>query len=261
MHNQRLLRRMLDEGHQVTNHGYRHVLFGEKPFVYGKRDHFHGLDQVVSDPTRLHTLLKETYGYEMTMARPPHYVDKIEGALPATMPMTRWDTSIWPLPLTGQVGCRCTTARPRRACGRRWRPWWTPCEGAGGGPRQVGRSNHFSRKTANMCRRTPVAFGLKKQLELLKKYGYQVVTVQRLGRTARFGCGPGDPGFESWSASEDRGIVYQTTWLRPGRPYDLGELAMLLAPGEAMPPDSENPETGSPARQLGAMDWCAEQGF
>ncbi|MFR4757901.1 MAG: polysaccharide deacetylase family protein [Evtepia gabavorous] len=79
VHNQRLLRRMLDEGHQVTNHGYRHVLFGKKPFVYGKRDHFHGLDQVVSDLTRLHTLLKETYGYEMTMARPPHYVDKIEG--------------------------------------------------------------------------------------------------------------------------------------------------------------------------------------
>ena len=60
VHNQRLLRRMLDEGHQVTNHGYRHVLFGKKPFVYGKRDHFHGLDQVVSDLTRLHTLLKET---------------------------------------------------------------------------------------------------------------------------------------------------------------------------------------------------------
>lgn len=36
VHNQRLLRRMLDEGHQVTNHGYRHVLFGKKPFVYGK---------------------------------------------------------------------------------------------------------------------------------------------------------------------------------------------------------------------------------
>ena len=35
---------MLDEGHQVTNHGYRHVLFGKKPFVYGKRDHFHGFD-------------------------------------------------------------------------------------------------------------------------------------------------------------------------------------------------------------------------
>ncbi len=30
VHNQRLLRRMLDEGHQVTNHGYRHVLFGKK---------------------------------------------------------------------------------------------------------------------------------------------------------------------------------------------------------------------------------------
>ena len=35
---------------------------------------------------------------------------------------------------------------------------------------------------------------------------------------------------------------------------------MLLAPGEAMPPDSENRETGSQHANW-AMDWCAEQGF
>jgi len=30
VHNPRLVRRIIDEGHQVTNHGYRHVLFGKK---------------------------------------------------------------------------------------------------------------------------------------------------------------------------------------------------------------------------------------
>ncbi len=52
VHNPRLVRRILDEGHQITNHSYRHVLFGKKPFVYGKRDHFHGLDEVVADLSR-----------------------------------------------------------------------------------------------------------------------------------------------------------------------------------------------------------------
>ena len=36
-HNDRLIRRMLAEGHQITNHGYRHIIFGKKPFVYGAR--------------------------------------------------------------------------------------------------------------------------------------------------------------------------------------------------------------------------------
>ena len=79
VHNPRLVRRILDEGHQITNHSYRHVLFGKKPFVYGKRDHFHGLDEVVADLSRLHSLMQKTYGYTMTMSRPPHYVDRIEG--------------------------------------------------------------------------------------------------------------------------------------------------------------------------------------
>ena len=79
VHNPRMVRRILDEGHQITNHSYRHVLFGKKPFVYGKRDHFHGLDEVVADLSRLHSLMQKTYGYTMTMSRPPHYVDRIEG--------------------------------------------------------------------------------------------------------------------------------------------------------------------------------------
>ena len=154
VHNQRLLCRMLDEGHQVTNHGYRHVLFGKKPFVYGIRDHFHGLDQVVSDLTRLHTLLKETYGYEMTMARPPHYVDKIEGGF------TSYDAYdqmgyLYLAAAFDRALAGCAAARPRRACGRRWRPWWTPCGRCWRRTPTGWPVKSFSRKTATTCAAGP----------------------------------------------------------------------------------------------------------
>lgn len=78
-HNDRLIRRMLAEGHQITNHGYRHILFGKKPFVYGAREYFPDFDAAVEDLGRLHALMQTRYGYTMTLARPPHYVDKMTG--------------------------------------------------------------------------------------------------------------------------------------------------------------------------------------
>ena len=59
VHNDRLIRRMLDEGHQITNHGYRHIIFGKKPFVYGAREYLPGFDAAVADLTRLDTLMRE----------------------------------------------------------------------------------------------------------------------------------------------------------------------------------------------------------
>ena len=70
-HNDRLIRRMLAEGHQITNHGYRHILFGKKPFVYGAREYLPGFDAAVEDLGRLHALMQTRYGYTMTLARPP----------------------------------------------------------------------------------------------------------------------------------------------------------------------------------------------
>ena len=165
VHNQRLLRRMLDEGHQVTNHGYRHVLFGKKPFVYGKRDHFHGLDQVVSDLTRLHTLLKETYGYEMTMARPPHYVDKIEGGFTSYDAYDQmgylylaaaFDGAGW-LPLHHGSAQESLRAEVEAMVDPMRKVLEADPDGLAG---QI----IFQKDGYNMCRRTPVAFGLKKQL-------------------------------------------------------------------------------------------------
>ena len=50
-HNDRLIRRILEEGHEITNHSYRHLIFGKKPFVYGAREHLNGLDDAVADLT------------------------------------------------------------------------------------------------------------------------------------------------------------------------------------------------------------------
>ena len=67
----------MEEGHEITNHSYRHLIFGKKPFVYGAREHLNGLDDAVADLNRLHQLLKTKYDYTMTLSRPPHYVDKM----------------------------------------------------------------------------------------------------------------------------------------------------------------------------------------
>ena len=267
VHNQRLLRRMLDEGHQVTNHGYRHVLFGKKPFVYGKRDHFHGLDQVVSDLTRLHTLLKETYGYEMTMARPPHYVDKIEGGFTSYDAYDQmgylylaaaFDGAGW-LPLHHGSAQESLRAEVEAMVDPMRKVLEADPDGLAG---QI----IFQKDGYNMCRRTPVAFGLKKQLELLKKYGYQVVTVQRLMEYSPFAdVGREDPGFEKLvRLQKTRGIVYSDNRLRLDTPMTWGELAMLLAPrGEAIGRRIQKiRETGTAQHaNWGAMDWCAEQGI
>ena len=102
----------------------------------------------------------------------------------------------------------------------------------------------------------PGGLWLKKQLELLKKYGYQVVTVQRLMEYSPFAdVGREDPGFEKLvRLQKTRGIVYSDNRLRLDAPMTWGELAMPLAPrGEAIDRRIQKirQDRHSPARQLG----------
>ena len=72
-----LIKRILDGGHEITNHGYRHVLFGKMKLVYGDRESFNNIHEVVEDIMTLDKFLEEDFGYKMKLSRPPHYVDKI----------------------------------------------------------------------------------------------------------------------------------------------------------------------------------------
>lgn len=267
VHNPRLVRRMIDEGHQVTNHGYRHVLFGKKPFVYGKRNHFDSLDQVLEDLNRLHSLLKKEYGYEMTMSRPPHYVDKIEGGFSSYDAYDQMGYLYMAAAFDGAGWLPIHHGSAQESLQAEVEAMVAPMKKAlEADPNSLAGQIIFQKDGYNMSRRTPVAFGLSKQLELLKSYGYRVVTVEQLMEYSPFAdVGAEEPGFEKLAAlQKTRGIVYSDNRLRLDAPMTWGELAMLLAPRqEAIARRVQRiRETGAHQHaNWGAMDWCAEQGI
>ena len=124
----------------------------------------------------------------------------------------------------------------------------------------------FQKDGYNMAKRTPVAFGLRRQLELLQKYGYQVVTVEALMAESPFAdLGREDPLFEKMNRlQKERAVVYSDNRLRLDAPMTVGELSMLLAPKEEALGRRRAAVRKSGKHEdayWGAMDWCAEQGL
>lgn len=265
--NPRLIRRMLEEGHQITNHGYRHIIFGKKPLVYGGREYLGTLDRAVEDLRRLDGLMREEYGYAMTMHRPPHYVDKMQDGftsydvcdvmgyqyLAASFDGAGWLPAAASDPeaaLTAEVEamvapmCRALEADPDAFCG------------------QI----IFHKDGYNMAKRTPVAFGLREQLTLLQSYGYRVVTAAELMTESPFAdVGRDDPDFDRFCAlAERRAVVYSDNRLRPQAPMTWGELAMLLTPKEEAIIRRHNMvrQRGKAVHPYaGAMEWSRENGL
>ena len=260
-----LLERIIREGHQITNHGYRHALFGKKPYVYGKRHVLGTLDAVVDDLTKLDRLL-QSHGYRMTMSRPPHYVDRIDKRftsydaydrmgylyLAASFDGAGWLPSHAEDPVAAELDEMVTPVQKKLAedpdffCG------------------QI----IFQKDGYNMAKRTPVAAGLRRQLELLTDEGYRVVTVQELlERHSPFSdVGRDDPDFDAFCAlQKTRAVVYSNNTLQPDKPMTAGELAMLLAPRSAAVDDRLAAlQAGNRAyrsRYSGAMAWCIRNGL
>ncbi len=124
----------------------------------------------------------------------------------------------------------------------------------------------FHKDGYNMAKRTPVAFGLRKQLELLKQYGYEVVTVKELAEESPFtDLGRDDPLFEKLAElQKQRAIVYSDNRLRLSDPMTMGELAMLLSPKEETLERRHRRIRASGKRQhpyCGAMEYCVALGI
>ena len=174
-------RRMLDEGHQITNHGYRHIIFGKKPFVYGAREYLPGFDAAVADLTRLDTLMRERYGYTLTLARPPHYVDKMAGGFTSYDVYERMGYQYMAASFDGAGWLPSTHEDPEAALQAEIDAMVEPMRKAlEKDPDFFCGQIIFQKDGYNMAKRTPVAFALGKQLELLKEYGYRVVSVGEL---------------------------------------------------------------------------------
>ena len=195
------------------------------------------------------------------MGRPPHYVDKMAGGFSSydvydqlgyQYMAASFDGAGW-LPVnrgsaeeTLKAEVEAMTAPMARALAE--------------DPNALAGQIIFQKDGYNMSRRTPVAFGLRKQLELLKRYDYQVVTVSQLMEESPFAdVGREDPDFATLETLQrTRGIVYSDNRLRLDAPMTWGELAMLLAPrGEAIGRRVRRiRETGNHEHAYwGAMDW------
>ncbi len=170
-----LVQRILDGGHQITNHTYAHVLFGKKPLVYGARKHLNKLSEVTDDLRRLDNLLQHDFGYKMEYMRPPHYVDKIAGGYNSYDACAALNYQYMAASFDGAGWLPCATYEQEvEAC-------WKPIEAAlKADPDALCGQIIFQKDGYNMARRTPIADGLEKALDLLQQYGYKVITVKEL---------------------------------------------------------------------------------
>ena len=264
-HCPQLVERIIREGHQITNHGYRHILFGKKSFVYGNRHTLGSLEKVVDDLTSLDQLLRGQYGYSMRMSRPPHYVDRIDGAFTSYDAYEKMGYLYLAASFDGAGWLPSKAEDPFRAeVDEMVLPMQKKLEED---PDFFCGQIIFQKDGYNMALRTPVTVGLRKQLELLTNAGYRVVTVQELLERSPFAdVGADDPDFEVFrKLVQTRAIAYSDNTLRPDAPMTCGEFAMLAAPREAAVDDRlEQLRAGSRAyrsRYSGAMAWCKAQGI
>ncbi len=221
-----LISRLLSGGHQITNHTYSHILFGKKSVVYGTRKHLDTLEDACEDILRLHRLMEDQYGYTMEYMRPPHYVDKINGGFSSydACALTGYQYMAASFDGAGWLPCKTYEQEVEAT--------WKPIQNALlNDPNAFCGQIIFQKDGCNMARRTPIADGLDKALEILDSYGYKVITVKELVSRSPFeDLGKGDEHFESALSLLNRGytIAFRNNKVMPQAELKRGELLMML---------------------------------
>lgn len=223
--------RIVREGHELANHTYKHIIFGPMKLIYGKRQHFHSLEEVVWDLTQLHNYIKDNLNYDMKLSRPPHYIDNIIGGyssydaysilgynyLAASFDGGGWKPSVgdYNLDVAGMVTPLAKALK----------------EDADTLNGQI----IFQKDGYNMSHQTPVADALPKQLKLLSDYGYSVISASELMSLSPFeDISEEDDAFETARSLEKTGfaVAYRDNTFKPDNYLSRGELAMMVTPPE-----------------------------
>lgn len=216
--------------------------------------------------TRLHALMQTRYGYTMTLARPPHYVDKMTGGFTSYDVYDHMGYQYMAASFDGAGWLPSTDPDPEAALQAEIRAMVEPMRKAlEKDPDFFCGQIIFQKDGYNMAKRTPVAFALGQQLALLQEYGYQVVPVGELLAESPFAdVGREEPLFDRLTAlAEQRAIVFSDNRLRLDDPMTVGELAMLLTPkADAIARRvAQLHRTGRAGAYDGAMAWCRENGL
>ena len=217
-----LIKKILDGGHEITNHGYRHVLFGKMKLVYGDRESFENIHEVVEDLMTLDSLLEKDFGYKMKLSRPPHYVDKIPDGknsydayryLGYNYMAASFDGGGWLPTGSFESDVEAMVAPLRRALSEN--------------PDALNGQIIFQKDGFSMARLSPVAAALDEQLRLLTECGYKVIPVSELLALSSFeDCENRDA---TALANAGYAIGYKNNTLHPERGLTFGELVVMTA--------------------------------
>lgn len=220
-----LISRLIAGGHEIANHGYAHIPFGWSPPALGMRKHLAGLEAVTTDLKRLHKVLEDGWGYPLRLSRPPRGIDAVKGGLSSFDAYALLDYQYLSASFdgAGRVPLNSYAAEVEAV----WRPMERLLLED---PDAFCGQIILQKDGCNAARRTPVAEGLDRQLQLLYDHGYKVVTVSELLERAPFRDVLADSGAGRAARRLLRlgwCIAFEDNTLRPDMPLTRGELAMM----------------------------------
>lgn len=227
-----LVRRMIDEGHELSSHTWQHRIYGKKRMIYGKRVPLRSMEEVMEDLRALHDYVKNEFSYELKLARPPHYVDAVTGGGTAYDAYRRMGYQYLAASFDGdgwRPGSRYEDEVEKMVAPLRKR--------LEEDPDSLNGQIIFQKDGCNMNLRTPVEDALPMQLKLLAEHGYQVVTVSELLELSPFlDLSPESPALPHVKELLKRGHIvgYQNNTFHGERPLTRKEALLMLADGTAV---------------------------
>ena len=227
-----LVRRILAGGHELTNHSCTHRLFGPMRTVYGSRRHMNTLEEVANDLERLHDYIREEFGYEMKLSRPPHYIDAIPGGGTSYDAYRILGYNYMAASFDGDGWMPADT--PEREVENMLRPLRETLERD---PDALNGQIIFQKDGCNMSLRTPVEEALPLQLAMLRDYGYRVVPVSELLEISPFeDLSPEDRAmpFVRKLLQKGRTVGYRNNTFHGERPITKEEFCLMAADPERL---------------------------
>jgi len=225
----RLVETLIAQGHEISNHGYRHVAFGPERIVYGSRAHFTNSHEVTEDLARLHNLLTDDFGYTIKLARPPHYIDKIPDGFTSYDIYEQLGYQYLGASFDGG-GWRASTGNFQEDVESMVEPLRKALKE---NPDSLSGHIIFEKDGYNMSLEAPAAFALPEKLKLLTSYDYRIVTVSELLQLSQFAdVGPSSDTYEAIMFLTNMGkpVVYRDNTFRGNNAARLGEVMIWLGP-------------------------------
>lgn len=224
-----LIRTLIGQGHEISNHGYRHIAFGPKRIIYRGRAHFTTKNQVIEDLKRLHDLIQDEFDYTIKLARPPHYIDKITDGTDSYDVYEEMGYQYLGASFDGG-GWRASTGNFQEDVESMIQPLRETLEE---NPDSLNGQIIFEKDGYNMSLESTVVYALPEKLKLLTNYGYKVITVSSLLTLSQFM--DVDPASDVYAAimfliSKGKPVVHRDNTFRGNNTCKTEEFELWLNP-------------------------------